>query len=235
MLKVCLNGARRSGIPTTPADYAIDVARCVTRGANAFHVHPRDDDGRETLDAGAVAAAVRAIRAASQGLPVGVSTREPIEPDLSRRLHTIDGWTVLPDFASVNVHEPGAEHVARLLHDLGVGVEAGIWTEAAAQAWTGWTTPTRRILLECMEESADDALVNARAMLDVVWRAGPPSGRPPVLLHGEGPATWDVLREAVRRRLDTRIGLEDTLELPDGSPATDNAAMVTAAVALGAT
>lgn len=49
-----------------------------------------------------------------------------------------------------------------------------------------------------------------------------------------GPATWPVLAEAVRRGLDARIGLEDTLHLPDGSPAADNAALVAAAVAAGA-
>ncbi|MGH8834449.1 MAG: 3-keto-5-aminohexanoate cleavage protein [Actinomycetes bacterium] len=32
--------------------------------------------------------------------------------------------------------------------------------------------------------------------------------------------------------MDTRIGLEDTLVLPDGSVAPDNAALVAAAVAL---
>ena len=230
MLKVCLNGARTEGVPTTPAGSAMDVVGCVTRGAAAFHVHPRDESGRETLDAEPVAAAVGAIRAASQGLPVGVTTRAPIEPELARRLYAIGGWTVLPDFASVNVHEPGAEQVARVLHDFGVGVEAGIWTVSAARAWTSWTVPTMRILLECMEESPEDALANAREMLDVIHRSAPP----PILLHGEGPATWPVLREAVKRRLDTRIGLEDTLELPDGSRAADNAVLVAAAVAMGA-
>jgi uncharacterized protein (DUF849 family) len=240
MLKVCLNGARRSGVPTTPAEYASQVVGCVTRGATAFHVHPRDENGRETLDAGPVASAVSAIRAASRGfaasrgLPVGVTTREPIEPDLGRRLHAIGGWTELPDFASVNVHEHGAEEVARVLTEMGVGVEAGIWTLSAARIWTSWNVPTMRILLECMEESPSDALANARAMLDLVQRSGPPARLPPILLHGEGPAVWEVLREAVRRRLDTRIGLEDTLELPDGSRAVDNPALVAAAVAMGA-
>jgi uncharacterized protein (DUF849 family) len=234
MLKVCLNGARTSGVPTTPAEYASQVVGCVTRGAAAFHVHPRDESGRETLDAGPVAAAVGAIRAASQGLPVGVTTREPIEPDLGRRLHAIGGWTELPDFASVNVHEHGAEEVARRLADMGVGVEAGIWTVSAAEMWITWKVPTMRILLECMEESPADAVANARAMLDVVQRSGPPTQLPPILLHGEGPAAWEVLREAVRWRLDTRIGLEDTLELPDGSRAVDNAALVAAAVGMGA-
>jgi uncharacterized protein (DUF849 family) len=41
-----------------------------------------------------------------------------------------------------------------------------------------------------------------------------------------------VLREAYRRGLDARIGLEDTLVLPDGSVAIDNADLVRAALGL---
>jgi len=37
------------------------------------------------------------------------------------------------------------------------------------------------------------------------------------------------LRHANRRGLQTRIGLEDALELPDGSRAPDNVALVAAA------
>lgn len=53
-----------------------------------------------------------------------------------------------------------------------------------------------------------------------------------VLLHGEGTSCWPVLIEAARRGFDARIGLEDVLVLPDGSPAPDNAALVRAARAL---
>jgi uncharacterized protein (DUF849 family) len=42
-----------------------------------------------------------------------------------------------------------------------------------------------------------------------------------------------VLLEASRRGLDTRIGLEDVLVLPDGSPAHDNLDLVRAARELG--
>jgi uncharacterized protein (DUF849 family) len=38
-----------------------------------------------------------------------------------------------------------------------------------------------------------------------------------------------MLRLAGARGLDARIGLEDTLTLPDGQPAVDNAALVRAA------
>jgi uncharacterized protein (DUF849 family) len=231
----------------TPQECAVEAVRSFARGASAVHVHPRDTDGRETFDPDAVAATVAAIRSACPELPVGVSTREPIEPDLARRIAAIRGWTVLPDFASVNVHEPGADAVAGALHERGIGVEAGIWTVDAARAWRAWRVPALRILLECMEESAEGAVANARAMLEVIGPSARPrqhgeglphdEGTPTrsVLLHGEGPATWAVLREAVALGLDTRIGLEDPPMLPDGSPTHDNAAMVAAAVAVGAT
>lgn len=54
----------------------------------------------------------------------------------------------------------------------------------------------------------------------------------PVLLHGEGSSCWPALQEALQRGLATRIGLEDVLELPDGSPAADNVALIDSARAL---
>ncbi|MFG1778320.1 3-keto-5-aminohexanoate cleavage protein [Micromonospora sp. NPDC049048] len=236
MLKACLNGARmrdeHPAVPVTPAELAADAARCAALGAIAVHVHPRDGAGRESLHPSAVAAALDAIRAARPGLPVGVSTGAWIEPDPAARVAAVRAWRVLPDFASVNAHEPGAEAVAAALHERGVMVEAGLWTVDAVRAHTRWRVPAGRILIECMAEERTAALADAAAMLAAL----PPrvSGDPPVLLHAEGPATWAVLAEAVRRGLHRRVGLEDTLSLPDGSTAPDNAALVSAALAAGA-
>ncbi|CAM5583039.1 3-keto-5-aminohexanoate cleavage protein [Streptomyces tanashiensis] len=69
----------------------------------------------------------------------------------------------------------------------------------------------------------------------------PPHGLPvqvhglPVLLHGEEDGAWPVLRLARRLGAGARIGLEDTLLLPDGTPARSNAELVTAALAYGRT
>ncbi|SCF39874.1 3-keto-5-aminohexanoate cleavage protein [Micromonospora mirobrigensis] len=232
MLKACLNGGRgrdeHSAVPLTPAELAADAARCAAAGAAAVHVHPRDATGAESLEPEPVAAAVTAIRAARPGLPVGVSTGSWIEEDPVSRVATVRAWTVLPDFASVNVHEEGAEAVARALHERGVGVEAGLWTPAAVEGYRRWRVPVVRLLIECMTQDRERALADAAAMLDLV-----PSGVQ-VLLHAEGAAVWPVLAEAVGRGLATRIGLEDTVRLPDGSPAPDNAALVRAARGLGA-
>lgn len=48
----------------------------------------------------------------------------------------------------------------------------------------------------------------------------------PVLLHGEERAAWPVLGLAIERGYQVRIGLEDTLETPDGMRAADNAELV---------
>ncbi|MDG4785771.1 3-keto-5-aminohexanoate cleavage protein [Micromonospora sp. WMMD1102] len=233
LLKACLNGgvrrAEHPAVPISPAELAADAARCRLVGAGAVHVHPRDRDGRESLAGADVAAAVGAIRRACPGLPVGVSTGAWIEPDPAARVAAVRGWTVLPDFASVNAHEPGAELVAAALHERGVGVEAGVWTVEAAANHRRWRVPCLRVLVECMRPEPADALADAVAILGTL-----PDDAPPVLLHGEGPATWAVLADAVRRGLATRIGLEDIRTLPDGSPAPGNAELVAAAVALGA-
>ncbi|AVT37538.1 3-keto-5-aminohexanoate cleavage protein [Plantactinospora sp. BB1] len=233
MLKACLNGGVRRdehpAVPVDPAELAADAARCRLAGAAAVHVHPRDRDGRESLAAPDIAAAVTAIRRACPGLPVGVSTGAWIQPDPAARLAAVRGWTVLPDFASVNAHEPGAELVAGALHERGVGVEAGLWTVEAVAAYQRWRVPCVRVLVECMRPEPAEALADAAAMLVAL-----PADGPPILLHGEGPASWAVLVEAVRRGLGTRIGLEDIRTLPDGSPAPGNPELVAAAVTLGA-
>ena len=80
----------------------------------------------------------------------------------------------------------------------------------------------------------DDELVRdvqVGAIHEIRDRAGVSAPR---LQHGDGELTWILIEDAVRRGLDTRVGLEDTLYLPDGSRARDNADLVTAARNLGA-
>ena len=56
----------------------------------------------------------------------------------------------------------------------------------------------------------------------------------PRLQHGDREAIWVLLTDAVRRRIDTRIGLEDTFLGPDGRRTEGNVALVRGAVQLGA-
>lgn len=236
-LKCCVNGERlpseHPALPVTAAELGRTAARVVAAGADAFHVHAKDATGRDTLDPTAVADAVTAIRAAAPGVPVGVTTGAWMDPDPAARVAAIRAWTVLPDFASVNWHETGAEDVAAALLARDVGVEAGLWLIEHVEPWLA--SPLRdacmRVLIELPEGSATVSVAEtADRMLARVHEVA--SGRIPVLLHGEASYAWPALRHAVALGLQARIGLEDVLTLPDGSPAPDNAALVRAARAL---
>jgi uncharacterized protein (DUF849 family) len=234
-LKACLNGDRKPGehpaLPVTAADLAREAAATVAAGAKAVHLHVKDDRGADTLDAEPLAEMLVTVRAAAPGVPVGVTTGAWALPDRKARVAAIRAWHVLPDFASVNWHEDGADEVAEALLGLRVGVEAGLWHEDAVAAWNASPFRDRclRVLLE-LPDGLDQAgtLTMAHRLLAAV-RAGT-GEEVPVLLHGEGSSAWPALRYATELALPTRIGLEDTLVLPDGSVAADNAALVRHAV-----
>ncbi|SDJ93718.1 3-keto-5-aminohexanoate cleavage protein [Streptomyces indicus] len=232
-LQVCLNGSRGTAdgaaVPMSPEDMARSAARAVTAGACDVHVHPKSPCGQDTLSPGAVAAAIQAIRSVV-GVPVGVTTGAWAEPDPARRVERIRSWTVLPDHASVNWHEEGAEEVAAALLERGVGVEAGLWSGTDGPARflkSPLSAQVLRVLAEVTDHSADTSRATAAVLLDEIGTA---HGRP-VLLHGEEGGAWPVLRLALERGLSTRVGLEDTLVLPEGRRAVDNAELVRRALA----
>ena len=234
LLQACLNGPRRRSehprLPITPDEIAAEAVAVVAAGAQALHVHAKDADGVDTLDALAVDRVMSAVRTAAPGVPVGVTTGAWALPDPADRVAAVRDWSALPNFASVNWHEPGADEVAMALLDRGIAVEAGLWHEAAIRAWLAFPHRHRclRVLLE-VDSPIGDGLAQAEALVAAL---GTGAGQIPILLHGYGSAAWPVLTDAVRRGLDVRIGLEDALTLPDGSPAQGNAALVVAARAL---
>jgi uncharacterized protein (DUF849 family) len=235
LLQAALNGgltkAAHPALPVSIEELARDAAACVAAGAGAVHLHPRDAEGRERLDAEVVDAVVRAVRAAC-GVPVGVTTGAWIEPDLRRRVELVRGWHE-PDYTSVNLSEPGATEIMNAVLEAGVGIEAGVWTvdDVERLAASGLGEQVTRILVEPVEVAAADAV----ALVDGIHRALDGLGfTAPRLQHGDGEATWVLLGDAIRRGIDTRIGLEDTQHDPGGERTAGNAALVRAARELGA-
>ncbi|MBI3691199.1 MAG: 3-keto-5-aminohexanoate cleavage protein [Mycolicibacterium aromaticivorans] len=228
-VKACINGARtpdqHAGLPVSPEQLAAAAVAAHTAGAMAVHLHPKTADGVDSLEPATVAAAVSAVRHAVPGLPLGVTTGFWALPDPQKRLHAVESWTVLPDFASVNWHEPGAQDLAELLLSRGIGVEAGIFHADAAESWA--SSPLAPHCLRVMVElPADGDTATADDLLARIRRAESPA---PALLHGLDDSCWPLLAHAGLRGVQTRIGLEDTVTLPDGSPAPGNAELVAAA------
>ncbi len=128
----------------------------------------------------------------------------------------------------MNWHEPGSPELAEVLLGKGLGVEVGIFHAEAAESWAASEIAKHcmRVMIE-LQGDADTA--EADELLSQVIAAGSPA---PVLLHGLDESCWPLLKHAGVCGVQTRIGMEDTLKLPDGSTAPDNAALVSAAVTL---
>jgi uncharacterized protein (DUF849 family) len=234
-LQACLNGPRIPGShPALPVDaraLSLDARAAAKAGATCAHLHPRDATGAETLDPAVVDATARAVREES-GLPVGVSTGEWIVPDVASRVLAIERWSAA-DFASVNLSEDGAAAVMAALLDRGIGIEAGLATveDVDRLLATGLVDRVLRVLVEVEDLDPAAAVAHATAIDDALDRA---SVAAPRLHHGLEAATWPVLERAVALGHDVRVGLEDTLVLPGGRAAPDNAALVTAALSVAA-
>jgi uncharacterized protein (DUF849 family) len=162
---------------------------------------------------------------------VGVSTGAWIEKDEALTRSAIDGWRELPDYASVNLSEKDAPAIIELLHRRGVGVEAGLASVVDAERFVGLPDHARvfRILIEIGEQDFAVARQVADDITAVLERA---NVRRPILLHGFDATVWPFVELARQRRWSTRVGLEDGKHLPDQTTAPDNAALVTAAVAI---
>lgn len=235
MLQACLNGSRDGAFhaytPLTPERLAADAAAVVAAGANELHLHPRDEAGAETLDPAHVAAALEAVRARVPGVPVGLSTHAGIAPGGPGRLAAMKAWRVLPDYVSVNLIEDDAPEMIALALSRGIGVEAGLWSQADAERFVALPEAKNclRILIEINEQDVEEGLRVAAAIRKVLARA---SLDVPVLQHGLDATVWPLYQDALMRGLDGRIGLEDGKHLPDGSEAADNAALIKAAFRL---
>ena len=226
-VKACLNGGRtraeHPGVPLSPAELAADAVAVRAAGAFAVHVHPRDRDGSQTMAPKVCDAAVAAIRAAVPRLPIGLSTAATIDPDPFARAAAIAAWRQRPDFVSVNLSELGWTGIARAALHAGIGVEAGL--AGAADTEELRRSPFAHQILRALVE-VDGGAEDAHAIAQLI-----PSGVPQ-LWHGSGAQTWEVISAAGAAGVDVRVGLEDTLVLPDGTTAADNAELVGAAVRL---
>lgn len=251
LIKAAINGGRtkaeHQAVPVSPDEQAAAVVECLEAGANAIHLHVRSTSGdersrfrdqalhsqKESLYAGDVARTLSAVKSVSLKTPIGVSTGAWILPDTAQRLQAVAEWEVTPDFASVNFIEDGAVELAKLLLSRGVDVEAGLSEADAAEVFmkSGLASRCIRVLLEPQEQEMERALETV-SQIEKVLEAGAvklpqtPPRLPPLLLHGTELTAWPMMDEAIARGYEVRIGLEDTLVLPDGRMARDNAELV---------
>lgn len=231
LLQATLNGAYSKGnhpaIPISPRELADDAWICVAEGARAIHLHPRDVHGLETLDAAVIDHVVSVVKDAC-GVPVGVAAGAWIEPDLDRRVEMVQSWRV-PDYAAVDFGEPGATRVMEACLEQDVGVEAAVGSveDVERLAESGLGSTVLRVLIAPVQVPPAGALGLVEHIHAALDRH---ELRAPRLQSGDGEAAWILLTDAVRRGIDTRIGLEVTHREPDGRAALSNGALVRSAM-----
>jgi uncharacterized protein (DUF849 family) len=233
MLQACLNGGLQktahSAVPISPDELARDAVAVRAAGANELHIHARNAEGAETLDPAAVADTLLEIRAAAPGMPVGLGTGAWIWPGGRLRHEHIRSWSTKPDYASVNFNEPDALEVIDTLVSQGVGIEAGLWDQKDAKRFVEQVDSKKclRVLIEMIDQTPAGAVTQAQAILTMLRHA---RCSLPILLHGQGTSVWTCVELARSEGLDTRVGLEDGLTLPNGEIAPNNASLVSSAL-----
>ncbi len=234
-IKAAINGGRskdeHAALPVSPDELATDALACLKAGANAVHLHVRSDAGGESLHPDDVARTLLAVQPICPLEQIGVSTGAWILPDTAQRLEAVSAWEVFPGFASVNFSEDGATELARVLLSRGVEVEAGLIDADSAEAFLKSRLVNRcvRVLFEPQEQALDSALQTVNEIEKVLEAEASPLNLPRVL-HGTEATAWPMVQEALTRGYGVRIGLEDTLVMPDGTMASDNVHLLAEAV-----
>ena len=213
-------------LPITADELARDAQAVVKAGAQALHIHPRDASGKQTMGPLQVSSAIKAVREAVPKTPVGVTTIATIESDPMRRVALVRKWKERPDFVSVNWGEDGAPTLASVLFEMGIGIEAGIWTLEDARRFV--EGDFAKFCLRALVEPTVTRTSEALAMVEGAVATLADTGLP-LVVHGRERTVWPVLRWAVAHGHGIRVGLEDTLELEGGRVAKDNAELVAAA------
>ena len=233
MLKAAINGIRKKSvhpnIPVTDSEILNDIKSSLKAGADAIHFHVRDKEGNESLFTEDLNRIFSLLRKELPYAKLGISTGEWILPDSKKRIEVIKSWEMLPDFVSVNFDEEAAEEIAEILFKKNIGVEAGISFPDEAEKFVKSKIAERclRILIEPIEQDITEAEKNINEIELILNKS---NNSIPRLLHGFDKIVWDLIKISVIKGYSTRVGLEDTLTLPDGKIANSNAELVREAI-----
>jgi uncharacterized protein (DUF849 family) len=225
-------------MPVSQDELVTELQDCFRAGATGVHLHVRDQSGVETLDPSLVNETCLQVRRAAQEMDrpveIGLTTGAWIVPDLVARLAMIREWEGV-DCATVNLSEEGFEEVMAAMLDVGIGVDVGLWApvEMDPLLRSGLLPRAQRVSIELDPGEPyflpGEPTYVAQQVNDLLDEAGSTCPR---LTHGMNDWTWALVEDAFRRGHDSRVGFEDSLLLPDGTEADNNAQLVEAAVAL---
>ena len=221
---------RTPHVPITPEEIADDVECCAAAGASVFHVHARDEQGRPTLDMAVFEDTVRRIKACTPEVIIQLSTGARAGLDWEARANPV---RLLPEMASFTtgsnnlpgiIYENAPDFIAFLagvFHDTGVKpeievFETGMINNALYLVKKGLlATPLHFDFVLGAPGSMPGSVRNLVFLADSL----PPDSTWTVA--GIGQAELPLATAAIAMGGHVRVGIEDNLQLPDGTLATN--------------
>ncbi|MDJ0860187.1 MAG: 3-keto-5-aminohexanoate cleavage protein [Dinoroseobacter sp.] len=237
MIMAAPNGARKTkrdhpALPITIAETVETARACVAASADALHLHVRDTAGLHSLDPGLYREALAELDRVLPGLPVQVTTESAGVYEVEAQLALLRD--LRPKWASVALRElDRAPELARRIYreadEIGAELQHIVF-DASDAALLG-DLQRKGVLREdasvilVLGRYAADANSNP-ADLQPLLASLPPVGK--WMLCAFGPNEHACLLEAAKLGGDLRVGFENSVTAPDGSPWPSMAASIAA-------
>jgi len=237
LIMVAPNGARKTkadhpNVPITIQEIRDETVACAAAGADALHLHIRDDAGDHTLDAGRYREAIDEVQSVLPGFPIQVTTESAGLFDVNHQLACLK--ELRPSAASISIKEIAgcsdlAQSVYGLCEDEGTSVQHILYDLADWHMLRTW----------------QQAGIVRAGQVDVIYvlgRYAPPRAASPrdveplkslisdwpgsVMVCAFGPSEQTVLCAAASYGANLRLGFENNIHAADGAIAPSNAANV---------
>jgi 3-keto-5-aminohexanoate cleavage enzyme len=217
-------------LPVTAGEVALDVRRCADAGAVLFHVHARDVDQKPTLDRDAFKESVLKIKEVAPEAIIQLSTGGRAGKDWEARATPVRLLPEMASFTTGSNNLPGMiyenspqfiEFLAKVFKETGVKpeievFETGMINNALFLQSKGYLNPPLHFQFVLGAPGSMPASVrNLSFLADSIpagstWTAA-----------GIARAEVPLAAAAIVMGGHVRVGLEDNLYLPDGSPASN--------------
>ncbi|MCA0926858.1 BKACE family enzyme [Ruegeria profundi] len=236
---VAPTGARRGRTdhPALPVsiDQIVETGRaCFQAGANGLHLHIRDAEGRHSLDPARYVETVAALRRAVPELELQITTEAAGVYDVPAQIDCLE--KVCPDWASVSIREIArspdlADRVYGLCAAQGTRIQHILYDSEDAALLAEWTKAgiVREEQTECIFVLGRYAAGQQSCPHDLDQF---PKGQSPWMVCAFGPQEHACLTYAAKQGGDVRVGFENSLTDENGNFWKDNAASVSALVAM---
>jgi 3-keto-5-aminohexanoate cleavage enzyme len=217
-------------LPVTADEIAADVRRCVDAGAVLFHVHARDADQQPTLDIDAFKERARKIKTVAPEVIIQLSTGGRAGKDWEARATAVRLLPEMASFTTGSNNLPGMiyenspqfiEFLAKVFKETGVKpeievFETGMINNALFLQNKGYIRPPLHFQFVLGAPGSMPASVrNLSFLADSI-----PSGST-WTVAGIAKAEITLAAAAIVMGGHVRVGLEDNLFMPDGSPASN--------------